>query len=383
MKTFQIALDGYEANTSQRVGSNVYAYEVLKALEKRSRKSKLIEFTVFTPGHRSQDLPQPRPGWNYQSVKPRLYSQWSLPISLYKEREKYDLFFTTSHYAPRFCPIPYISSVMDLGFLDYPHFFKTLDYMKLKLWTAYSVKHAKKVLAISQFTQSQVIKHYGVDKKATFVAYPGNTLLKKDLKNQDKSLLKKWSLSESPYILFIGTLQPRKNLVRIIKAFSLIKLQPHSQKLKLVIAGKSGWLSKSIEQTIKDSPHSKEIIRTGFISHTEKNELLRHASTVLMVGLHEGFGIPALECQNFGVVPVVSNNSSLPEVVGDAGILVNPLDITAIAEGILKVLALSESEKKQHQKIMKKNLEKFTWQNTADRIYKMMLKTLREVGSDK
>lgn len=358
MKTFHVALDGYEANAPQRVGSNIYAYEVLKALEKRSRKSKLIEFTVFIPGPISSGLPQPRPGWKYQYVQPRLYSQWSLPINLYKQKKNFDLFFTTSHYAPRFCPIPYISSVMDLGFLEYPGFFRTVDLMKLKLWTAYSVAHAKKVLAISQFTQSQVIKQYGVYKKNTFVAYPGNTIIRSDLKNQDKTILQKWSLFDSPYILFIGTLQPRKNLIRIIKAFSLLKLQPQCRHLKLVIAGKSGWLSSPIEQTITDSPHRKDIIRTGFISNQEKNELLRHASTVLMVGLHEGFGIPALECQNFGVVPVVSDNSSLPEVVGEAGILVNPLDITAIAEGVLKVLALSESEKKKRQKIMRKKLEK-------------------------
>lgn len=379
MKQFHILLDGYEANSQQRVGSNVFAFQVLKALEKRSRKSKLLRFTVVVPNIQSSDLPSTRPGWRYTPISSLLYSQWSLPIYINKNRATFDLFFTTSHYAPRFCALPYISSVMDLGYIEYPHFFKTIDLMKLKLWTAHSVNNAQKVLTISKFTQQEVIKTYGVQKEQTFVAYPGNTLNSTQIQKTSKKLLQKWSLTTVPYILHVGTLQPRKNITRLVKAFSLLKLQPHTKHLKLVLAGKEGWLSKSIQQAISNSPHKADIIQTGFVTEQEKYSLLSQAKTVAMIGLHEGFGIPALECQNYGVVPVVSESSSLPEVVNGAGILVNPTDISSIAEGLLTALNLSNQEKVKMQKTMKKNLEKFTWENTADRIYKMILKTVNDL----
>lgn len=381
-KTLNIAIDGNEANVSNRVGSNVYAYEILVNLHQLI-KNKPIVVTVLLAQPPGKDLPPPGKKWHYQVLPPaKLWTQWALPIHLFLHADHYDVFFTPGHYAPRFSLVPYVSSVMDLAYVHFPEQFKKRDYLQLLNWTKYSVQRAKKVVAISQFTKDDIVKHYRKKDHEVVVAHPAiypATIKVAPL--HTKKVLTKFNLTK-PYLLYVGTIQPRKNLINLIEAFEKLSRQlplgkrKNIKNLQLVIAGKVGWLADEIVNRAKNSPFKNQIVMTGFVSNFEKEILLNNCASLVLPGLYEGFGIPPLEAISRGVVPVVSNTSSLPEVVGKAGILVNPHDPTDIAHGLKEVLTLSSKELARYQKAGQVQLTKFDWKNSAREI----LKTLEKVA---
>ena len=187
-KTLLIGVDGNEANFKTRVGVGRYAFELLKQFKEfqidaikdrysRSTRSN-FKFQIYLKDKPSADLPKETELWKYKIVGPKkLWTQLGLPLALFKNKlsgqEKIDVFFTPTHYAPRFCPFPRVVSVMDLSFLKYPEMFKTNDLYQLKNWTAYSVKKARKILTISQASKRDIIEYYKVSEDRVIVTYPG------------------------------------------------------------------------------------------------------------------------------------------------------------------------------------------------------------------
>lgn len=379
-KTIKIAIDGNEANITQRVGSNVYAFEIVTQLEKLTRKDPNIEITVLLATPKISELPAERKGWQYKVITPKpLWTQWALPLHLFLHAQDYNLLYTPGHYAPRFSPILYVSSVMDVAFLHYPQYFKKEDYVKLKEWTCYSVKHAKKVIAISNFTKEEIVRIYKKKADDVIVAHPALYPPTKQPSSQVvDSVLKKYGV-RSPYLLFVGTIQPRKNIETIIAAFEMIhKKRMLSFKPQLVLAGKVGWLAEPIMARIHKSSVFKYITVTGFISEKEKEAFYKGSDATLLLGLYEGFGIPALEAMHYGSIPLVSNTTSLPEVTGDAGISVDPNNIKAIAICMVKTLTLKPSEKAKLRKKAREQIKQFDWESSAKKVLDTLLDTIEK-----
>lgn len=382
MPKIRLAIDANEANVNNRVGSNVYAFEILKQLEQLtadgSKDNNRLESTILLAQPPVKDLPQPRPGWRYQVIKPaKFWTQWAEPIHLYLNKNQYDVLFVTGHYAPRLSSVPYVSCVMDLAFIDYPDQFQKKDLFQLKKWTKYSAKKAQKVVAISQFTKQELIKHYKLDPNKILVAYP-DTNLDSTQANQEPQtdFFKKHDIHQ-PYFLFVGTLQPRKNLERLVAGFEILctKLLEQNQELpQLVIAGKIGWLANGILQRIEKSKFKRQIILPGFISNQVKTKLIKKAAATVLVGLYEGFGIPPLESLKLGTLPIVSNTSSLPEVVGQAGWQVDPLRPSEISQDLEQALTISHQEKQQKLQLGQVQLEKFSWRKSAQIILDELIK---------
>lgn len=384
-KRITIAIDGNEANVANRVGSNTYAFEIITALELLTRADASVKVTVLLAESPLEDLPKQRPGWYYRLVGPKpLWTQFGLPMHLFFHR--YDVLYTPGHYAPRLSPVPYVSSVMDLAYLVFPEQFRAKDLIQLRNWTSYSVKAARKVIAISQATKKDIMKHYQRLAQDIVVAYPAVTTLKKEKTQKHiDQVVKQFGLKQ-PYIVYVGTFQPRKNLLRLIEAFEKLCLDSSNSRSQsnragsasLVLAGKVGWLADDILERIKTSPVKERIIMTGYVSEEEKQILYQHAHAAVLIGIYEGFGIPPLEAMQAGTVPVVANTTSLPEVVGRAGILVNPYEIDSIAGGLEKALNLKAKERAGYRKEARTQLKKFDWLESADTI----LKTLKEVATD-
>lgn len=389
-----IAIDGNEANVSHRVGSNVYAFEIIQELEKITRTQPDLTITVLLSAPAVGDLPKMRHGWSYRVVTPRkLWTQIALPLHLFWHQHEYDVLFTPGHYAPRISAIPYVSSAMDLAFLHFPDQFKPNDLMQLKNWTAYSVKNARKVIAISEFTKQDVVTRYHKNPQDVVVAYPAVTEPRSFiLPTRSKARLKKLHI-RAPYILYVGTLQPRKNLLRLIDAFEMVTRQlttepyptPASRRTKknpalpqLVIAGKVGWLADDILDRVKNSPLADHIILTGYVTEETKRILYEQASCSVQIGLFEGFGIPPLESLMYKTIPVVSNTTSLPEVVGSAGILVDPSQPADISRGLYQALTLSAKERAQYAKAGRTQLKKFSWSQSARTILDTLLSVVSE-----
>lgn len=394
LKLISIAIDANEANVHNRVGSNVYAFELLTKLEKSTRRSrKEFQFQILLSSPPVADFPKARIGWQYQVLKPSaLWTQWALPIYLFWNASKLDVLLTLGHYAPRISAIPYISAVMDTAYLDFPEQFRKKDLLQLKWWTEYSVRNATKVITISEATKKNIIDQYKKAASDISVIYPAYNPPTKQLATKNSK--KKFRLNDT-FLLYVGTLQPRKNIIRLVEAFEQLCLEIDTERssqlttskgrkkafkskgeIQLVLAGKEGWLSKPIIDRIDTSPFKQQIIRLGYVSEADKVALIQESSATVLVGLHEGFGIPPLEAMHLGSIPLVANTASLPEVVGEAGILVDPYDVSDIKEGLNTALGLTARERAKLLKKAREQRQKFSWEASA----KNLLLLIREVA---
>jgi len=374
-----IAVDGYEASADNRVGVGRFEVELLKGLYSVDEKN---SYRIYTPRAPKPDLPRTSKHWKYRIASfNRLWSQAALPFYTMIDRPKPDVFFSPVHYAPRFITIPLVLGIMDLSFLFFPDMFRSRDLFKLKQWTMYSVKKAKRIIAISQSTKNDILKKYYISPDKVTVIYPGITNYEITKLNTTYSKIAQKFGIVGDYILYVGTLQPRKNIVRLIEAFELVsKRQTANGKrlLQLVIVGKKGWLYDTIFAKVKDLGIEDRVIFTGFVPDEELPVLYAHATCFCLVSLYEGFGFPVLEAMKEGTPVVASNVSSLPELVADAGILVNPEDVTDIAHGIIDVLKMKDEDRMKLITRGKKQAAKFTWGKTA----RETLNVLEEVGNE-
>lgn len=387
LPVFTIGVDGNEANVINRVGSNVYAFEILRQFEKITRGKDSVSWIIYLSSPPEEDMPKEREGWKYKIVRPAtLSTQWSLPLQLYVDQNILDVFFTPGHYAPRFCPVPYISCVMDLAYLKFPTQFRLKDLYQLRHWTAYSIRKASHIITISEATKLDIIEKYKISEKNITVAYPALRTTPEVSDAEQKNILKKFNIKK-PYFLYVGTLQPRKNLVRLIKAYELFASKKGDSKKRntpnvdLVIAGKIGWLADDIVKASKKSLFADNIHLTGYVSEQEKAVLYKNSSAVVLVGLYEGFGMPPLEALMYGKIPVVSNTSSLPEVVDKAGILVDPYSIESISLGLQQAYALSKEKNSKWLALAQRQVRKFSWEKSAEKILKKLL-TIEPIDDD-
>ena len=366
----KIGLDGNEANIGSRVGSGKYVYELIKQFSQNKQSfstNKKYEFEVFLKQIPLSDLPKESENFKYKVFGPKfLWTQFALPIHLTFGRRP-DVFFSMSHYGPRFSPVPYVITIFDLSYLHYPQLFNKDDLYQLTNWTKYSIKGAKHIFAISKSTKDDIVKNYGVDSKKITVTYIGydQKLFKPQPKEKIQRVKKIYKIS-GDYIIFVGTLQPRKNLERLIETFSQLTHQSSTATLhsQLIIVGKKGWLYDSIFQKAKDLDIAGRVIFTDYVSENDLPSLICGAKAYVLPSLWEGFGIPVIEAQACGVPVVVSNVSSLPEVVENSGILVNPEKTDSIAEGIKKIL----NEKTRTDLVKKgfENIKRFSWEKCAE-----------------
>lgn len=378
-----IAIDGYEANVLQRLGSSQVAYELLKNLEKIDKKNGYI---ILLPEPPLGDLPRERSGWHYKILKPRrFWTRIALPLFLYTARQRLDLIFSPTHYIPRFSPVKRIATIFDLSFLHFPESFIKKDLWQLKNWTKFSVDNADYIITISNFSKQDIVKQYGVSKEKITVAYPGfNKNIFHPIENimKIKRVLKKYGINDL-YIIYVGTIQPRKNLTRLIESFSRVILSDQRRiPLELVIVGKTkgegreGWLYEDILKTPKEFGIKDRVKFLGFVPTNDLAYLLSGALAFIQPSLWEGFGIPVLEAMACGTPVIVSNVSSLPEVVGKAGLLVDPYSVDQIEQAIRTIV----SDQKLRQKYSKAGIiqvKKFSWEKMAREV----LRVFEKVGN--
>jgi len=379
-----IAIDGNEANIENRVGVNQFAFAVLWGIYKSKAKNKKLrvnKFLIFLSGNPRTDLPPETKWWRYEVFGPKRFWTWTgLVKRLYFGKPKPNVLLSLSHYGPGFSPIPFVISIMDLGFLRFPKQFTKKDFFQLKHWTRWSVKKAKKIIAISKFTEKDIIKTYGVGSEKIVVAPLGFQKIKdekleaKELSKKLKTVKEKHGIGGN-YILYLGTLKPNKNIEGLVDAYHVLYSKLNVSSCKLVIAGKKGWLYQSIFEKVKQLGLENEIIFAGFVPDEEVPILMKGAKLFVMPSFWEGFGIPVLEAMDAGVPVVCSNAASLPEVAGEAALLVNPYNPRDIAEGIRSIL----TDQKLRQKLIEKGKEQvkvFSWEKCS----KIILKTLLEVN---
>lgn len=363
-----IGIDGNEANTGKNVGIGEFAFELLREFERF--RVPATAFTIYLKSAPLEVLPRERDGWKYEVFGPKkLWTQFALPLKLFFSPKKPDVFFTPSHYLPRFSPVPTVMSIMDVAYLKFPEYFAEKDLYQLKNWTAYSVRKAAHIITISNSSKDDIIKAYNVPEERVSVVYPGI----KDMTSLNphvygmSELRTKYGIGES-YILSVGTLQPRKNTARLIEAFSKVIHGKHSSKtdsLQLVIVGKKGWLYEDILEAPKKYDVSDRVKFLDFVPDDDLAELYKHAICYVLPSLYEGFGLPVLEAMKFDCPVITSNISSLPEAAGDAALFVDPLNTDDIAEKIRKLVD-NENLRKELIKKGREQIKKFNWEKSAE-----------------
>jgi len=367
-----IGIDGNEANVEQKVGSNVYAYNLLKEFSLYPAKRSDLKFRVYLKKTPNSSLPLKNPSWNYDVFGPgKAWTQWRLPLQLYVEKysgRAADIFFSPGHYAPRKSPLKSVITIMDLAFLHFPNEFLEKDLKQLTAWTKYSLMQASHIFTISQFTKEDIVDSYQIDPEKITVTFPGFNQNQEKLPqdNSFQNLQKQFGISQ-PYFLFIGTIQPRKNLERLFEAFAHIKRLEKFKDHSLVVVGKKGWMYEPIMLKVRDLGIVENVIFTGFLSEFEKHELLRNSLALVMPSLFEGFGIPVLEALSLGVPVIVSRTSSLPEVAGPSSVYIeDPSSVVEIEKSLVRMIELPINQRMEMIAYGKKHAAQFSWQLCAD-----------------
>lgn len=370
-----IGIDGNEANIKNRVGVGQYAYNLLINLYKIDSKNKYIIYLKNPP---LEDFPSSRRNWEYQIFGPqKFWTKFALPLHLFFQKEKLNLFFSPSHYSPSFSSFPTVPTIHDLGYLYFRNQFTKKDLYQLINWTKKSIKKAAHIITVSNFSKKEIEKTYNINPDKISVAFNGVGEIPKISKIDSEKILSKFKITK-PYFLYLGTLKPNKNIPFLIKSFSMfLKNYKQNEKISLVIAGKKGWLFNEIFETVRKEKLENTVIFTDYINEKEKWTLYKNAIALIIPSLYEGFGIPVIEAMKSGTPVIASNIDSLKEVIGNAGLLINPQDNQDLIQKMIQIL--DSDTRQKFSKLGLEQAKKFTWTNTAESV----LKTFNKFSSKK
>lgn len=320
-----IGIDASRAVMPRGAGVRRYSKEIISAMISNPKHT----FRLYANGAERPDWAGgSNVEWRNLPLK-RLWTHVRLATEMITRSP--DALFVPAHVLPWDHPEASVATIHDLGFLHFPSCHPPLQRLYLKFTTRYNARCSARVLVDSEATRNDLARFFGVSPDQCVVAYPGvSKAFKPQPERAVSDLRKRLSLPEK-YLLFVGTIQPRKNIPRLLRAHARIPQAP-----PLVVVGAAGWQSESILQAIHEA--SPRVLYLDYIKDEDMPAIMSGASALVLPSLYEGFGIPALEAMACGTPVVVSQTSSLPEVVGDAGILVDPLSEDSISDGILKAL---------------------------------------------
>lgn len=383
-----IGFDGSRAFVEKPTGTERYSFELLRALLQIDKKNRYIIY-VRKGAVESVSAKSIIGKGNCKLVEiplPRLWTQVGLAVRTWID--KLDLLFVPAHTLPilRKTGLSTVVTIHDLGYEYLPQYHQFPQKIYLNWSTEYAVKSASKIIAVSKATEVDLISKLHCDIDKIKVVYEGVRYTNRDsngglrdikiyndrIGKNEKEIFKKYAVKK-PYILAVGTLQPRKNYIRLIEAFAKIKKFGEFEDLQLIICGKKGWKWEEILAAPEKYGVLGKVLFLGHVPDEYLVSLYQNAVSLAMPSFYEGFGLPVLEAMALGCPVVVSQTSSLSEVAGEAGILVNPDETDSIVSGIMKVLRAYKENKKGkkdnlYEIMIKKGYSRakeFTWERAA------------------
>jgi glycosyltransferase involved in cell wall biosynthesis len=326
-----IAVDASRTTRAQRTGTENYALKLIAALLALGSPH---HFSLYFRDPPAPDLFPLNPCVQQQVIPfPRLWTHIRFAAALFRTRPA--VAFVPAHSLPLLFPGRAVVTVHDLGYLYFPAAHPFWQRLYLDLSTRYSARRATIVLADSEATRRDLSTAYGIALDKIRVVYPGVEGLTRADAAAIAAVRAKYGLPER-YLLFLGTLQPRKNVSRLIAAYGRWRAAHPNDPTALVLVGRRGWLSADF---LLDAPG---VIVTGYAADADVAALYSGALALVFPSLYEGFGFPVIEAMRCGTPVLCSNTSSLPELAGDAALLVDPLDEAAIAAGIERLIGDSD-----------------------------------------
>ncbi len=264
----------------------------------------------------------------------------------------------------------YVVTIHDLV----PHFFPELVPWKhllfFKLFMKRAAHTADLIITDSHHSKHDIAKHLAIPEEKIRVIYLGCDVQQQMHCNPQTipEALTRYGIRQ-PYLLFVGVLEPKKNLERLVDAFLLLRQETTlSKEVQLVMTGGKGWFYDKLYQKVRELQLQDQIVFTGFVPDADLPYIYSGAKLFVFPSIYEGFGLPVLEAMSYGIPVVTSTSSSLPEIAGEAGILVDPNSAESIAQGILSVLSDEGLQEEMKQK-GRLQVQKFSWQQTAEQTY--------------
>ena len=368
-----IAIDAHSVG-ARLAGNESYASNLIEAL---AQIDSVNQYTLFVT--RRQAIDRFRGRWPNFSVTqtlphtPLVRIPLTLGVALrHKPVDVLHVQFT----APPLAPCPLVVSIHDLSFEHLPETFKRRSRIQLRFTVRSSARRAARILSLSESGRQDIIETYGISPDlVTMIPLAAPAHFAPVTDERELQRVRHTYGIEGDYILSVGSIQPRKNLTRLVRAFSSLRLERTGVKLpRLVLVGKKGWLYDETLRLIEESGLGKDILLTGYVSEADLPALYSGAICFVYASYFEGFGLPPLEAMKCGTPVIVGNKTSLPEVVGDAGLLVNPFEESEIAAALALLLDNPDLRDRLRVKGLKRAGE-FSWQDTARRtleVYKQV-----------
>jgi len=358
-----IGIDASRAVMAQRTGTENYSYQLIRHLLPLAGAQAIRLYYNAAP---PSDLFATQGNVQEQVIPfPRLWTH--LRLSWEMARHAPDLLFVPSHVLPVVHPRRSVVTVHDLGYLYYPQAHPTLSRWYLDLSTRYNARAATHVIADSVATQRDLVARYRVPAAKITVVYPGRDAAIAPVRDGAGLIATSARYGLTPgYILYVGTLHPRKNLTRLVEAYALLRQQPppRGEWPPLVLAGRRGWMYDRLAARVRELGLEREVIFPGYVPQADLAALYTGAACFVMPSLYEGFGLPVLEAMACGVPVVAANASSLPEVAGDAALLVEPTDVAGWAATLARMLADAPLQRELVARGLAQ-AARFSWQRCA------------------
>ncbi len=359
-----IGIDASRAAIERQTGTERYSRRIIQEILDQGVDQC---FRLYVNGNEPISLSQ-RVGTQQRLIPfPRLWTHVRLSAEL--AMHPVDALFIPAHVVPPIHPSTTVVTIHDLGYLHEPESHADRSRAYLDWSTRWSVRAAQRIIAISQATKNDLMRFYGVPPSKVTVVYHGVDTQFRRTSDDEINRAKRNLGIAGPFILFVGTVQPRKNLVRLISAFDTIA--DRYPDIQLVLAGKMGWKTDEIVATASRSPYLNRIKLPGHVPDADLPALYSAAELFALPSLYEGFGMPVLEAMACGTPVLISDRGALPEIGGDSAVIVDPTSVDDIANGLRQLL--DEEPRERRIDLSIKRAAEFTWTAAGRRTLETIL----------
>jgi glycosyltransferase involved in cell wall biosynthesis len=372
----RIAIDAH--SVGQRLGGNeTYAINLIEAL---AQIDTVNHYTIYITNNEARDRFHQRwPNFSVRATLPHT-PLIRIPLTLSTELRKHPVDVLHVQFtAPPFCPCPAVVSIHDLSFEHLPRTFNRRSRTQLRLTVRHSAKRAARIISLSEHARRDIIETYSLNPQrvaAIPLAAPQHFGPVHD--NRELQRVRHNYGINGEYILSVGSIQPRKNLVRLVRAYALLRRGFSADKLpKLVLVGKCAWLYDETLRALDETGVKDAVILTGYVPEKDLPALYSGSLCFVYPSYFEGFGLPPLEAMKCGAAVIVGDRTSLPEVVGDAALTVDPFDVEAIAAAVKRLINDSELRQELRAKGQRR-AGVFDWRETARQTLAIYQDVVRE-----
>jgi glycosyltransferase involved in cell wall biosynthesis len=359
----RIAIDAHSVG-NKLGGNESYATNLIEAL---AEIDNVNQYKIFVTTREARDRFSDRwPNFQVRATLPHTpFIRIPLTLSAELRRNRVDVLHV-QFTAPPFSPCPVVVSIHDLSFEHLPQTFKRRSRMQLRMTVRRSARNAAQIIALSEHARMDLINTYHlIPEKVNVVPLAAPAAFAPVRDDNELQRVRQTYGIDGDYILSVGSIQPRKNLRRLIEAYSVLRhAQPECKLPQLVLVGKNAWLYDETLRALKYTDVGASILLTGYVPESDLPALYSGALCFIYPSYYEGFGLPPLEAMKCGAPVIVGNRTSLPEVVGDAALMIDPFDVNAIAGAIQKMITDSEFRSELRVKGLERAKE-FDWKETA------------------